>query len=198
MQFTPQGSPSSIHFGTGLTSAAPGSASGLDLVVSGVEAARRQLIGHGVEVSEIFHGAGPGQPPVSGLHPEQRSYFSHAMFSDPEVTERFPGCVDGRMRFPSPADLTSALRRAIGRPRRLRKAARPQAGTGLPVRRIHGPGASRRAVAVMKNGAAVPRHESPLFLYMALQKRSPADTSTIHALGQIGGAVLEGDGLVSA
>lgn len=50
----------------------------------------------------------------------------------------------------------------------------------------------------MKNGAAVPRHESPLCLYMALQKRSPADTSTIHALGQIGGAVLEGDGSVSA
>ena len=53
VQFTPPGSPSSIHFGTGLTSAAPGSASGLYLVVSDIEAARAELMGRGVDVSEI-------------------------------------------------------------------------------------------------------------------------------------------------
>ena len=102
VQFTPPGSPSSIHFGTGLTSAAPGSASGLYLVVSDIEAARAELIGRGADVSEIIHRAGPGQPPISGRDPERRSYRSYASFSDPdgngwllqEVTERLPGRVD--------------------------------------------------------------------------------------------------------
>ncbi|PDT86211.1 VOC family protein [Sinorhizobium sp. BJ1] len=121
IQFTPPGSPSSIHFGKGITSAAPGSASGLYLVVSDIEAARVDLIGRGVEVSEIFHRTGPGQPPVSGRDSERRSYFSYATFSDPdgntwllqEVTTRFPGRVDaGATTFTSVADLASAFRRA--------------------------------------------------------------------------------------
>ncbi|AFL54572.1 catechol 2,3-dioxygenase-like lactoylglutathione lyase family enzyme [Sinorhizobium fredii] len=121
IQFTPPGSPSSIHFGKGITSAAPGSASGLYLVVSDIEAARVDLIGRGVEVSEIFHRTGPGQPPASGRDSERRSYFSYATFSDPdgntwllqEVTTRFPGRVDaGATTFPSVADLASAFRRA--------------------------------------------------------------------------------------
>jgi catechol 2,3-dioxygenase-like lactoylglutathione lyase family enzyme len=99
VQFTPPGSPCSIHFGTGVTSAAPGSARGLYLVVSDVEAARAELVGAGVDVSEPFHVAGPGQPPQSGVDPQRRSYFSYASFSDPdgngwllqEVTTRFPG-----------------------------------------------------------------------------------------------------------
>ena len=66
VQFTPPGSPCSIHFGKGITSAAPGSARGLYLVVSDIEAARAELVDRGVEVSEVFHRAGPGQPPVSG------------------------------------------------------------------------------------------------------------------------------------
>ena len=66
VQFTPPGSQTSIHFGTGVTSAAPGSASGLYLVVSDIEAARAELVGRGVEVSEVFHRAGPGKPPLSG------------------------------------------------------------------------------------------------------------------------------------
>jgi len=121
IQFTPPGSPASIHFGKGVTSAAPGSASGLFLVVSDIEAARAELVGHGVDVGEIFHVAGPGHPPIPGPDPERRSYFSYATFSDPdgnswllqEVTTRFPGRVDAdHTAFASVADLAAALRRA--------------------------------------------------------------------------------------
>ena len=120
VQFTPPGSPASIHFGKGVTSAAPGS-SGLYLVVSDIEAARAELIGHGVDVGEIFHIAGPGQPPMSGPDPERRSYLSYATFKDPdgnswllqEVTARFPGRVDAdETTFASVADLAAAMRRA--------------------------------------------------------------------------------------
>ena len=121
LQFTPPGSPASFHFGKGVTSAAPGSANGLYLVVSDIEAARAELTSHGADVGEIFHVAGPGQPAVSGLDPERRSYFSYATFKDPdgnawllqEVTTRFPGRVDAdETTFASVADLASAMRRA--------------------------------------------------------------------------------------
>ena len=121
VQVTPPGSPSSIHFGTGLTSAAPGSASGLYLVVTDIEAARAELAGHGVAVSETFHRAGPGQPPITGRDPEGRSYSSFATFSDPdgnswllqEVTQRLPGRVEAdATTFTSSTDLAAALRRA--------------------------------------------------------------------------------------
>jgi len=121
LQFTPPGSPASFHFGKGVTSAAPGSASGLYLVVSDVEAARAELISHGADVGEIFHVAAPHQPAINGLDPERRSYFSYATFKDPdgntwllqEVTTRFPGRVDANeTAFASVADLASAMRRA--------------------------------------------------------------------------------------
>jgi catechol 2,3-dioxygenase-like lactoylglutathione lyase family enzyme len=121
IQFTPPGSSCSIHFGTGITSAVPGSAQGLFLVVSDIEAARAELLERGIAVSEVFHRAGPGKPPVSGLHPERRSYFSHATFSDPdgntwllqEVTARLPGRVEANeTTFTSSTELASALRRA--------------------------------------------------------------------------------------
>ena len=121
VQFTPPGSSCSIHFGTGITSAVPGSARGLYLVVSDIEAARAELVGRGVEVGEVFHRAGPGKPPVSGRDPERRSYASHATFSDPdgnewllqEVTVRLPGRVDtDDTTFTSPTELATALRRA--------------------------------------------------------------------------------------
>ena len=121
MQFTPPGSPSSIHFGTGVTSARPGSAEGLFLVVSDIQAARTELVEHGVDVGEIFHVAGPGHPPVPGLDPERRSYFSYATFKDPdgnawllqEVTNRLPGRVDAAATtFASANDLSRALQRA--------------------------------------------------------------------------------------
>ena len=99
VQFTPPGSPCSIHFGKGVTSAVPGSARSLYLVVSDIEAARAELVGRGVDVGEVFHIAGPGKPPVSGPDPERRSYASYASFSDPdgngwllqEIKTRLPG-----------------------------------------------------------------------------------------------------------
>ena len=120
VQFTPPGSQASIHFGKGLTPAAPGSAQGLYLVVSDIVAARAELVGRGVAVSDVFHLAGPGQPPLSGPDPQRRSYSSYATFSDPdgngwllqEITARFPGRVQGDTAFTSPADLARALRRA--------------------------------------------------------------------------------------
>ena len=121
VQFTPPGSPASIHFGKGVTPAAPGSASGLFLVVSDIEAARAELVSRGVDVSEIFHVAGPGHPPIPGPDPERRSYHSYATFKDPdgntwllqEVTVRLPGRVDANQTaFASVADLATALRRA--------------------------------------------------------------------------------------
>ena len=121
VQFTPPGSSSSIHFGKGVPSAQPGSANGLYLVVSDIEAARADLIRRGVDVSEVFHSAGPGKPPMNGPHPERRSYSSFATFRDPdgntwlmqEITTRFPGRVDADdTTYTSRADLAGALRRA--------------------------------------------------------------------------------------
>ncbi|TIM31729.1 MAG: glyoxalase [Mesorhizobium sp.] len=121
VQFTPPSSPASIHFGKGVTLAVPGSARGLYLVVSDIAAARAELVSRGVEVSEVFHRAGPGKPAISGPDPERRSYFTYATFSDPdgnewllqEVTTRFPGRVDGNTTsFASASDLASAFRRA--------------------------------------------------------------------------------------
>ena len=84
-------------------------------------AARAELVERGVDVSDVFHRAGPGKPPLSGPDPQRRSYFSYATFSDPdgnswllqEVTARFPGRVDADdTTFTSPAELAAALRRA--------------------------------------------------------------------------------------
>jgi catechol 2,3-dioxygenase-like lactoylglutathione lyase family enzyme len=121
LQFTPPGSPCSIQFGTGVSSAVPGSARGLYLVVSDIQSARAELIDHGVDVSEVFHRDGPGKPALSGLDPARRSYFSYASFRDPdgnewllqEVTTRFPGRIDSNTTsFASALDLASAMRRA--------------------------------------------------------------------------------------
>ena len=125
VQFTPPGSQCSIHFGTNLTSAPPGSAQGLWLVVSDIRAARDELAGRGVEVSDVFHYAGlnridPGAR-LSGPAPDRRSYGSFVSFSDPdgnswlvqEITTRLPGRIDAaETAFGSPGDLASALRRA--------------------------------------------------------------------------------------
>jgi catechol 2,3-dioxygenase-like lactoylglutathione lyase family enzyme len=87
VQFTPPGSPCSIHFGTGITSAVPGLAQGLYLIVSDIEAARAELVDHGVDVSELFHRAGR-EGPISGPDPARRSYASFASFSDPDGNGR--------------------------------------------------------------------------------------------------------------
>jgi catechol 2,3-dioxygenase-like lactoylglutathione lyase family enzyme len=129
VQFTPPGSGGSIQFGTNVTSAAPGSAQGLYLIVSDIEAARDELAARGAEVSEVFHAGTPGaqfQPDgtsgrVSGPAPDDASYRSFATFSDPdgngwllqEITTRLPGRVDAaQTAFASGADLASAMRRA--------------------------------------------------------------------------------------
>src|SRR5262249_50431304 len=121
IQFTPPGSPCSIHFGRGVSSAAPGSVPGLYLVVSDIEVARAELINRGADVSEVFHRGAPGEGPISGLDPARRSYASFATFKDPdgngwliqEVTTRLPGRVDSSdTTFTSSTELASALRRA--------------------------------------------------------------------------------------
>jgi catechol 2,3-dioxygenase-like lactoylglutathione lyase family enzyme len=121
VQFTPPGSPCSIHFGAGLTSVVPGSARGMYLVVSDIQSACAALADHGVDVSEVFHRAGPGKPPLSGPDPARRSYFTYATFRDPdanewllqEVTARLPGRIDSNATsFASASDLASAMRRA--------------------------------------------------------------------------------------
>ncbi len=99
VQFTPPGSPCSIHIGRGITPAAPGSAKNLYLVVSDIEAARRELNAKGASVGETFHFNGFGTPPVPGPEPSGRTYGTYATFSDPdgnswllqEITTRLPG-----------------------------------------------------------------------------------------------------------
>ena len=105
VQVTPPGSACSFFFGKGLTKATPGSIPGLLLMVNDVDAARAELIGYGIEVSEVFHfeenllrftGT---QGRARGPDPERRSYFSFASFSDPdgnewvlqEIKARLPG-----------------------------------------------------------------------------------------------------------
>ena len=120
VQFTPPGSSCAIQFGTGLTSAAPGSVQSLYLVVSDIAAAHAQLSARGVKVSEIFHRDG-ADAHLKGVHPQRLSYASFASFADPggnswllqEITARIPGREDpGTARFSSTADLAAALRRA--------------------------------------------------------------------------------------
>ena len=96
VQLTPPGSPASIHFREDKAHA--GTAQGLLLVVADIEAAREELIGHGVDVDEIWHFE-PGKGPQPGVDPERSSYASRASFRDPdgngwvlqELTERLPG-----------------------------------------------------------------------------------------------------------
>jgi len=100
VQFTPPGSPASIQFGQGLTPAAPGTGLDLMLTVDDIDAARDELIGHGADVSEAWHGRGFGtEGHVPGPDPDRRSYSTFASFADPdgnrwllqEITERLPG-----------------------------------------------------------------------------------------------------------
>jgi catechol 2,3-dioxygenase-like lactoylglutathione lyase family enzyme len=106
VQFTPPGSGCSVQFGTKITSATPGSAQGLYLVVSNIESARRDFADRGIEVSEVFHAGTPGaqfqidgRGRISGPAPEHATYGSFATFRDPdgnrwlfqEVTTRLPG-----------------------------------------------------------------------------------------------------------
>jgi catechol 2,3-dioxygenase-like lactoylglutathione lyase family enzyme len=99
VQLTPPGSSASIQFGEGLSTMTE-PLQGLLLVVDDIDVARDELIGHGVDVSDVWH-LDPDKGPVPGHDPERRSYFSRASFADPdgnqwqlqEITERLPGRV---------------------------------------------------------------------------------------------------------
>ena len=128
VQFTPPGSGCSIQFGTMITSAPPGSAEGLYLVVSDIEAARQELLERGVQVGDVFHEGTVGarfqtgeSSRLAGPAPDRGTYGSFATFVDPdgncwllqEITTRLPGRVDaGETSFGSASDLARALRRA--------------------------------------------------------------------------------------
>jgi catechol 2,3-dioxygenase-like lactoylglutathione lyase family enzyme len=127
VQLTPPGSPCSVIFGKSVTSAAPGSAQGLHLIVDDIEAARAQLQDRGATMSEVFHDAGGvfhhagTAERVSGPAPERRSYGSFSSFEDPdgngwvlqEITRRLPGRIDpAATSFASAGDLSKALQRA--------------------------------------------------------------------------------------
>jgi catechol 2,3-dioxygenase-like lactoylglutathione lyase family enzyme len=131
LQFTPPGSGCSVIFGKGVTSAAPGSAKGLYLIVSDIEVARQDLIRRGIKVTDTFHGGDKysgndepylfGRTRVSGPDPQHGSYRSFASFNDPdgngwllqEITTRNPGRIDsGITSFASVSDLATTLRRA--------------------------------------------------------------------------------------
>ncbi len=123
VQFTPPGSGCSVQFGTNITSAAPGSAQGLYLIVSDIEAARDELVARDAKISEVFHAGTPGAQfrrdgtsgRVSGPAPDHASYGSFATFSDPdgnswllqEIKTRLPG---RGFTNPDVAALTDLLR----------------------------------------------------------------------------------------
>jgi catechol 2,3-dioxygenase-like lactoylglutathione lyase family enzyme len=129
VQFTPPGSLCSVQFGTKITGAPPGSAHGLYLIVSDIEAGRDELLKRGAKVSEVFHSGAPGaqlnpegtNDRVSGPEPDHNSYSSFATLEDPdgnswllqEVTNRLPGRLDPSITsFNSAGDLAGAMRRA--------------------------------------------------------------------------------------
>jgi len=129
VQFTPPGSAASVQFGTMITTAAPGSAQGMHLVVSDIEAAREQLAGCDVDVTEVFHEGAPGaafeparrEDRLDGMADDRASYQSFCCLCDPdnntwilqEVTTRFTGrCSPDVTGFASMPDLANAMRRA--------------------------------------------------------------------------------------
>jgi catechol 2,3-dioxygenase-like lactoylglutathione lyase family enzyme len=132
IQFTPPGSACSVIFGKNVTPAAPGSAQGLYLIVSDLEAARQDLLARGVKIGESFHGGGDvhagadepylfGSVRLNGADPKRGSYSSFASFRDPdgngwlfqEITTRLPGRIDATgTTFTSSSELARALRRA--------------------------------------------------------------------------------------
>jgi catechol 2,3-dioxygenase-like lactoylglutathione lyase family enzyme len=127
IQFTPPGSGCSVIFGNNVTEAAPGSAQGLHLIVSDIQAARDQLLRRGVEIGEPFHDEGgifhhaSGKYLVRGPNPQRKSYASYASFRDPdgngwilqEVTARLTGHIAPDDTSFTP-ELTNVVRRAEG------------------------------------------------------------------------------------
>jgi uncharacterized protein GlcG (DUF336 family)/catechol 2,3-dioxygenase-like lactoylglutathione lyase family enzyme len=131
IQFTPPGSACSVIFGKNVTKAAPGSARGLHLIVSDIQAAREDLLCRGIEVGEPFHDAGgifhhvSAEDLMSGPNPQRKSYASFASFSDPdgngwvfqEITARLTGHIEEGDTSFTP-ELTNVVRRAEADKRR--------------------------------------------------------------------------------
>ena len=123
VQMTPPGSPCSIHFGKGITTALPGSYKNLYLVVSDIEAARAELIERGADVSGPFHFPGFGEKPVPGREPSGQSYGTYASFSDPdgntwllqEITTRLPGRGVSNLDVPALTDLLQDAEKGHGK-----------------------------------------------------------------------------------
>jgi catechol 2,3-dioxygenase-like lactoylglutathione lyase family enzyme len=120
-QFTPPGSGCSVQWGAGRTSAAPGTAQGIWLIVSDLQAALDALKAAGVAADEVFHVGPKGKE--SGIDPQHGTYRSFASFRDPdgnhwlfqEITTRLPGRIDAaETAFANAADLAAAMRRAEG------------------------------------------------------------------------------------
>src|SRR5262249_16659755 len=118
-QFTPPGSGCSVQWGAGRTTAAPGSAQGLWLIVSDIQAALDKLAAAGVAVDEVFHVGAKGKE--NGLDPKRGTYRSFASFRDPdanpwlsqEITTRLPGRIDSaETTYATVSDLSGAMRRA--------------------------------------------------------------------------------------
>jgi len=120
VQFTPPGSGCSVQFGAKMTSAEPGSAQGLYLIVSDIETARKELVARGIEVSDVFHAGAPGAQfqsdgsgRIGGPAPEHATYSSFATFRDPdgngwlfqEITTRLPGRGLGNLDVATLTDL---------------------------------------------------------------------------------------------
>ena len=156
----------SVQFGTNITTAAPGSAQGLYLVVSDIQAARDELAARGAEVSEVFHPGTPGAQfqhdasgRITGPAPEHASYSSFATFSDPdgngwllqEITTRLPGRIEAaETAFASAADVASALRRAAAAHGEHEKREGSEYDElARLVRRIHGRGAGGHGAAAV-------------------------------------------------
>ena len=172
IQFTPPGSDASVIFGKNVTAAAPGSAQGLYLVVSDIEAARKELLGRGVAISEAFHGAdgvfaGPDEPylfgriRVGGADPEHRTYRSFRLVQRSRRqrlaaagSHRATARTRGRRQHD--VRLHDRPRRRVPprsrRPRRTREAERWPARCELAglVRRVHRQGTGRRTAAVVR------------------------------------------------
>jgi len=162
VQFTPPGSDCSVHFGTNVTSARPGSAQYLFLVVSDIQAARDDLLARGVKVSDVFHFGSlnrlDARARLSGPDPDRPSYGSYASFSDPdgntwlfqEITTRLPGRMDpATTAFDSTSDLAAALRRA--------EAAHGEHERHTGQRDANWPAWYAAYIAAEQNGQALPR-----------------------------------------
>ena len=173
VQMTPPGSACSIIFGKGITTAAPGSVQGLLLIVDDIEAARAELIGHGVDVSEVFHFEGGLH--VTGTHgrvpgpdPEGRSYRSWVSFNDPdgngwllqEIKTRLPGRGLSSMDVATLTELLREARSATATTKRPLRSTTGRGGTPPTSSRASAAGLPRKQPKMLRSTWKVPADEA--------------------------------------